>query len=108
MDQQIRAALSLSDPAIAASCLLHTVKQQPDTETVAWLAELYEELAIENPTRIDALTESLVVLRDSPNIPTILKHDYKGNPYQESFRAVLSLFLYDLLSAVAGPSSVFA
>jgi len=103
MDQQIRAALSLSDPAIAASCLLHTVKQQPDTETVAWLAELYEELAIENPTRIDALTESLVVLRDSLDIPTILKHDYKGNPYQESFRAVLSLFLYDLLSAaVAG------
>jgi hypothetical protein len=106
MDQQIRAALSLSDTAIAASSLLHTVKQQSDTEPVAWLAELYEELAIENPTRIDALTESLVLLRDSPGIPTILKHDYKGNPYQESFRASFGMFLYDVLSAaVAGPSS---
>ena len=106
MEQQIRDALSLPEPVIAASSLVNIIKQQPSAETVAWLAELYESLATENPSRADALTESLVLLRDSPDIPTIAKNDPKGNPYQESFDIVLNLFLYEVLSAaVSGPSS---
>jgi hypothetical protein len=106
MEQEIRDALSLSEPAIAAASLLHIVKQKPTARTVAWLAELYEELAIENPIRTDALTQSLVLLRDSPDIPTIVKHDSKEGPYQESFRVVQSLFMYDVLSgALVGVNS---
>jgi len=106
VDQQIRDALSLSEPFIAASSLLHVVKQQPDAETVSWIAELYDLLAIENPFRADALTQSLVLLRDFPDIPTITKNDYHGHSYQESFEVLLDLFLHEVLSAaVSGPSS---
>jgi len=105
MEQQIRDALSLPEPVIAASSLVNIIKQQPTAETVAWLAELYESLATENPSRADALAESLVLLRDSPDIPTIAKNDPQGNPYQESFDIVLNLFLYEVLSAaISGPS----
>ena len=108
-EQEIRDALSLSEPVIAVASLLRIVKQKPTASTIAWLAELYEELAIENPTRIDTLTEALVLLRDSPDIPTIVKHDSKEGPYQESFRVVLSLFMYDVLSgAFAGGTSDIA
>jgi len=106
MDQQIRDALSLCEPVMAASSLLDAIKQKPDAETIAWVTELYELLAIDNPSRADVLTQSLVLLRDSPDIPTIVKNDPKGNPYQESFDIVLNIFLYDVLSAaIAGPSS---
>ena len=106
MEQQIRDALSLPEPVIAASSLVDVIKQKPTAETVAWLAELYESLATENPSRADALAESLVLLRDSPDIPTIAKNDPKGSPCQESFDVVLNLFLYEVLSAaISGPSS---
>ena len=50
MEQQIRDALSLPEPVIAASSLVDVIKQKPTAETVAWLAELYESLATENPS----------------------------------------------------------
>lgn len=100
MEQQIRDALSLPEPVISASSLVNVIKQQPTAETVAWLAELYESLATEKPSRAEALAESLVLLRDSPDIPTIAKNEtHIKNP-------VLNLFLYEVLSAaVSGPRS---
>jgi len=105
VDQQIREALSLCEPINAASSLLHVVNRRPDVETISWVAELYELLALDNPSRADALTQSLI-LRDSSDAPTITENDYKGNLRRESFRAVLHSFLYEILStAISGPSS---
>jgi hypothetical protein len=104
--EQLRDAYSSPEPTIAAASLVHLVKQQPTAETVAWLAELYESLAAHSPSRADTLAQSLVLLRDSADIPTIAKNDPSGKPYEESFAVVLNLFLHEVISsAISGPSS---
>ena len=96
-DARIRAALTLPEPSSTASALLELFKEQPSSENVSWLADLFKSFTIENPTHILFLARSLVLLRDSADIPDINKNDYYGNPCQEKFKYSLSSYLYDLI-----------